>query len=150
MVSLGSCVERSEFIGGEAYRDDLHRVGPTAGAATSAAFQALNVVTRLGLIRPLRDLLVTDHAENRMTRSGMAEHAYRSLWPQALDASQCIVAGLAGGPAEGGHRGWVAARTSAAHSILTSSVADGTTAPVRYVESRDGEVPISAAKSAAL
>ena len=73
MVALGDRVHRSELFSGEPYGDHLHRFGATARAAASAALQLLDVVAGFGLIRPLLDLLVADHAQYRMTKNRSVE-----------------------------------------------------------------------------
>ncbi len=61
MVPLGHRVQCRDFLGCQAYRDDLHRLGTAPGTATAATLQLRNVVASFGLIRPLLDLLFTHH-----------------------------------------------------------------------------------------
>ncbi len=62
MVPLGQRVQCHDFLGCQAYRDNLHRLGTAPGAATAATLQLRNVIAGFGFIRPLSDLLFTHHA----------------------------------------------------------------------------------------
>ena len=62
-ISFGHGVERIELFGGQAHRDDLHRLGPTAGTSAASTLELFDVVALFGFISPLLDLLFTHHAE---------------------------------------------------------------------------------------
>ncbi len=63
MLSLSHGVECGDLLGGEADRHDLHRFGTTAGTTASPPLELLDVVSSLGLVCPLLNLLVTDHQQ---------------------------------------------------------------------------------------
>jgi len=73
VLTLGDGVDRSELVSGEPHRYDLHRLGATAGPAPSAALHLFDVVSSFGLVGPLLDLLLANHAQNRMTKNRSAE-----------------------------------------------------------------------------
>jgi len=61
LVAFRSGVQGFELLGREPYSDNLHRLGPTSGAAATSALQLSHVVAGLGLVGPLLKLPFARH-----------------------------------------------------------------------------------------
>ena len=61
MFAPGHVVQRGELVRRQTHSHDLHRLGPTPRTTTPATRQLLNVVSGLGLVRPLLNLLLAHH-----------------------------------------------------------------------------------------
>jgi hypothetical protein len=57
------CVEGRELCGRKPNRYDLHWLSPTTGTPTTPTLQGIDVVTSLGLLGPLLNLVLTRHAD---------------------------------------------------------------------------------------
>jgi len=129
VLALGDGVDRSELLSREPYRNYLHRLGAAARATASAALHLLHVVADFRLVGILLNLLLDDHAQNRMKkrrREGLSSRHLRA----DKEGSSLVGSGSArhpSSPARREHEGplTVLTDTHGATRLVTGGVGGG-------------------------